>query len=586
MNEPFDKKVLFATVLLIAWLFVYFTFLAPKTEKPKAPPDQATQQQPAQPQGTTPPPSGEPGTAAPPAVAAVPVAPAAAPQVPPAGEFVDTPEEEIRFETPTISAVLTSRGGQIKSWKLRKYLQTIKPDSPPVELVPDILATSPNIGGTVLPDDPSLRADLPMRVAEKSSDRVVFTGTTPSGLTLRKSWAIAPDGYTARLRVELTNGTAKALRARLATDLVEKAVAPASPTSVLPSCGGGAQMLAQRNEVGYVRQSLQKDQVQKAKPREDAGGVFWTGYDSVYFLTAIASTDPEKTGRVVRMEEADHLVRTRMFYEAADVAPGATAARDFLFYLGPKTKDTLQAAGFDLDRSLDYGWFGPIAAVFVTVLKFFEKYVHNWGAAIILLTVAVKLLLYPLTLKSFKSMGDMQRIQPLMQHLREQYKDDRTKLNEATMRLYKEHGINPAGGCLPMLLQLPVFVALYRVIYQSIELRHAGFIFWIQDLAAPDPYYVTPIIMGATQYLSQRLTPTTGDPAQAKMMQLMPVFFTFLFLNFPSGLVLYWLVNNVLTIAQQQWIRHQNPVVPIEPPKAPMPAPETGVRRKKGKKGA
>jgi YidC/Oxa1 family membrane protein insertase len=288
----------------------------------------------------------------------------------------------------------------------------------------------------------------------------------------------------------------------------------------------------------------------------------------------------------VKLDEKERLVRMRMFYEAADLAPGATESRGFVFYLGPKSKAVLQTAGYDLDRSLDWGWFGAIAEVFVRVLQFFHRYVHNWGAAIILLTVAVKILLYPLTLKSFKSMAEMQRVQPLMQRLREQYKEDKTKLNEATMKLYKEHGINPAGGCLPMILQLPVFVALYRAIYQSIELRHAGFIFWIKDLSAPDPYYVTPIVMGATQWLSQKLTPTTGDPAQAKMMQLMPIFFTFMFVNFPSGLVLYWLVNNVLTVAQQQWIRHRNPVAPIEPPKAPALAAPAVPRRKKGKQGA
>ena len=174
---------------------------------------------------------------------------------------------------------------------------------------------------------------------------------------------------------------------------------------------------------------------------------------------------------------------------------------------------------------------------------------HNYGVAIIIITVIIKLLFYPLTWKSFKSMQAMQHLQPQMKRLQDMYKNDRQKLNEEMMKLYREQKVNPLGGCLPMVVQIPVFIALYQVLYASIELRHAGFIWWIRDLSAPD--YPMALLMGASMVVQQWMTPTTGDPRQAKMMLFMPIIFTFMFLNFPVGLVIYWLVNNLLTIAQQ-----------------------------------
>jgi len=188
------------------------------------------------------------------------------------------------------------------------------------------------------------------------------------------------------------------------------------------------------------------------------------------------------------------------------------------------------------------------------LLKFFYNLIHNYGVAIILLTIVIKLILYPLTHKSFKSMKEMQKIQPKITALREKYKDNKEMLNKEIMTLYRTQKVNPLGGCLPMLLQIPVFFALYKVLLDSIELRHAPFIFWIQDLSAKDPYYITPILMGASMFIQQKMTPQVGDPTQAKLMLMLPIVFTFMFLNFPSGLVIYWLVNNLLSIAQQFYI--------------------------------
>jgi YidC/Oxa1 family membrane protein insertase len=237
--------------------------------------------------------------------------------------------------------------------------------------------------------------------------------------------------------------------------------------------------------------------------------------------------------------------------------PGETVTLDYLLYFGPKDLDILKAVDHQLARAIDFGFFAPIARPLLHVLKFFYSFIGNYGVAIILLTAIIKALFWPLTQKSYSSMKAMQKLQPEMLRIKEKYKNDRERLNRETMELYKTNRVNPLGGCLPMLVQIPVFFALYKVLLDAIELRHAPFALWLTDLSAKDPYYVTPIVMGATMFIQQKMTPTNMDPVQAKMFMIMPIVFTFLFLNFPSGLVIYWLVNNVLTIAQQFFINRK-----------------------------
>jgi YidC/Oxa1 family membrane protein insertase len=215
----------------------------------------------------------------------------------------------------------------------------------------------------------------------------------------------------------------------------------------------------------------------------------------------------------------------------------------------------------NLVAAIHYGWLDVIAKPLVRILQFFHKYVGNYGLAIILLTIVIKIVFWPLSHKSYKSMNRMKKIQPMMKELKEKYKDDRQKMNQELMRLYKTYKVNPAGGCLPMLLQIPVFIGLYEALLGSIELRHASFIpevpftdiVWLADLAAKDPLYVSPVLMGLSMFLQQKLSPQAGDPTQAKIMMFMPVFLTFIFLNFPAGLVVYFITNNLLSMLQQ-WL--------------------------------
>jgi YidC/Oxa1 family membrane protein insertase len=240
-------------------------------------------------------------------------------------------------------------------------------------------------------------------------------------------------------------------------------------------------------------------------------------------------------------------------------APGVASSVALQLYAGPKEHDTLRSLNVGLEDMIDFGFFifgswtvvKSVAKPIFYVLRFIHDYAYNYGVTIILLTVGIKLLFAPLQYKSYKSMKMMRVIQPKIKEVQEKYKGDRDRLNKELMKLYKDQKVNPLGGFLPMLLQMPVFVALFNVLYTTIDLRQAPFMLWITDLSVQDPFYVLPIIMGATMFIQQKITPTTMDPTQAKIMLVLPVGMTFLFVNFPAGLVLYWVTNNTLTIAQQ-----------------------------------
>ena len=216
----------------------------------------------------------------------------------------------------------------------------------------------------------------------------------------------------------------------------------------------------------------------------------------------------------------------------------------------------------DLQSTVDMGMFSFIAKPLLAVLEFFHSYVGNWGIAILLLTLCIRLLFWPLAQKSYKSMEQMKLVQPMMQRIKEKYKDDKEAMNRELMQLYRTYKINPASGCLPLLVQIPVFIGLYQALLNAIQLRHASFItylpftdkFWLADLSSKDPYYITPLLMGLTMFIQQKMSPSTGDPTQQKVMMLLPAIFTIMFLSFPAGLVVYWLANNILSIVQQWWM--------------------------------
>ena len=285
----------------------------------------------------------------------------------------------------------------------------------------------------------------------------------------------------------------------------------------------------------------------------EKGEIRWFSFEGEYFAALLIPPESKETTIAVKGSEKD-LLTAEIVSPRVSIPPREKVNIAYQVYLGPKDEDRLKALGVGAEKLVDFGFFTIVAKPLLWFIRLTHKVTGNYGIDIIIISILIKIIFLPLTQISFKSMKEMQKVGPEMNRLKEQYKNDKARLQQEIMLLYKRRKINPMSGCLPMLIQIPVFIALYNALQNGIEMRHAPFFLWITDLAAKDPIYVTPIIMGATMFIQQKMTPTAGDPAQAKMFLLMPVMFTFLFLSFPSGLVLYWLINNVLSIAHQYYL--------------------------------
>lgn len=283
----------------------------------------------------------------------------------------------------------------------------------------------------------------------------------------------------------------------------------------------------------------------------------WIAVIQHYFLTALVPTDRTTSNHFYTRALGNNLYNSGLVTPQVNVSPGAEVEITQQVYIGPKDQGTLAAIAEGLDLTVDYGMLWFIAKPLFLLLSKINELVGNWGWAIIIVTILLKLAFYKLSAAGYRSMAKMRNVQPRMVSLRERFKDDRVRLNQAMMQLYKEEKINPFGGCFPILVQIPVFIALYWVLLESIELRQAGFVLWLNDLSTRDPFYVLPLIMGATMFVQQKLNPAPLDPVQAKVMTILPVVFTVFFAFFPSGLVLYWVANNTLSILQQ-WLIMRN----------------------------
>ncbi len=295
------------------------------------------------------------------------------------------------------------------------------------------------------------------------------------------------------------------------------------------------------------------DMEDRALSRTATGG--WAAMIQHYFLSAWVPPQDEQQTYYTKAPNGRYVLGTLGVPQ--QLAPGATGSVAAQLYVGPKLQDRLAEIAPNLELTVDYGILTIIAKPLHWLLDFFHSLLGNWGFAIIALTILVKALFYKLSETSYKSMAQMRKLQPRLASLKEKFGDDREKMNEAMMKMYREEKINPLGGCLPIVAQIPVFIALYWVLLESVEMRQADFIFWINDLSSADPFFVLPLLMGATMLIQHRLNPTPLDPIQAKVMMILPIAFTFFFAFFPAGLVLYWVVNNTLSIAQQWYItRH------------------------------
>ncbi|XGA80084.1 membrane protein insertase YidC [Halomonas sp. CH40] len=304
-------------------------------------------------------------------------------------------------------------------------------------------------------------------------------------------------------------------------------------------------------ETRYEKVDFSDIQENKFSNQEAEGG--WVAIIQHYFVSAWAPPQDQQNLYYATTDSRGRNVAA-FAGPTLQVAPENEANLSATLYMGPKIQDYMEQVAPNLKLTVDYGWLWFIANPLFVVLDTIHDIVGNWGWSIVLLTVLVKLVLFPLSAKAYKSMARMRKLGPEMQRLKEMYGDDRQKMSQEMMKFYQKEKINPLGGCLPILIQMPVFIALYWMLLESVELRHAPFMFWIQDLSVKDPYFILPILMGASMFVQQMLNPTPPDPMQAKIMKMLPIIFTFFFLWFPAGLVIYWVVNNIISVAQQYYI--------------------------------
>ncbi len=457
---------------------------------------------------------------------------------------------DITVETDLYSAVFSTQGAGLKKLVLKKYKETPGAQGKDIVLVNE---SAPN-RFALLSDSRELGIQ-PSTVFNSSASNVTlpatgkgtleFSTVTPQGVLFKKVYSFSGDAYRIGLTEEVHNSGNGKVDGALHL-LQNERVAAEHKKEGRYEVYGPSTLTDNKVDTDKL------DNLLKAPAQYDKS-VIWSAFSDKYFMDAVIADKGSIAAVRLNRVGTDLLVRD-ISSPLVSVAPGQSVAVNYSVYYGPKDLDILKAQGNRLEEVIDYGWFAPISKPLIYTLKFLYKYTGNYGFAIIIITCVLKLLFFPLTHKSYKSMKEMQKLQPKMAELKEKFKNDRDAMNKAVMELYKTHKVNPMGGCLPMLVQIPVFFGLYRALMYSIELRHAPFILWITDLSAKDPYYVTPIIMGVSMFIQQKMTPSNMDPVQAKMMLALPVVFTFMFLNFPSGLVVYWLVNNVLTITQQMYI--------------------------------
>jgi YidC/Oxa1 family membrane protein insertase len=549
-------RAFLAIILSFLILLGYQYFFTPTAQPPA--PVQTEQQQ-----GAADQPAPVTTGPAPPAGAAAPAVPATVPVQPAPTIAVDENARDIVVDTPLYTAVFFEQGGGLKSFVLKKYRVAREEDAPPMEMVTTSnpaefpMVFSLDNGVTV----PLFKAEQEALHLNKGElGKLRMSTTLANGVTIERELGFDAATYLISSSYTVTNTGSAPLQ-----------VTPAFTMSNEPyKSGSTSSRYLFSGPAIYVNGELQQIKAKKMATGSQIlqGRISWSAYEDNYFMTALIPT-PSNTGMVTVSAVADNTIRTVITDGTNSLTAGESKIYQYHAYVGPKKLAYLKGLGFELSEAINFGWFDVLAKPMLFLLNFFYTYIGNYGIAIILLTCLIKGAFWPITQKGMKSMKNMQKLQPKVAKLKEKFKDDPAKMNQEMMAMYKTYKVNPIGGCLPMVIQIPFFFALYRVLMAAIELRHAPFMLWINDLSAPDRLMigfdipvlhgipVLTLLMGASMYLQQKMTPTTADPTQAKIMQFLPIIFTFMFINFASGLVLYWFVNNLLSILQQQLINRQ-----------------------------
>ena len=497
-----------------------------------------------------------------PSVSAAPAAPTSGPAAPSTAAV--SSGKTVKVETDLYLAEISMIGGDLVSLRLKKHGGTLDPKQRFVlftRTADHVYMAQSGLIGEGLPNHQTpytAQADE-YRLADGATGldiRLEATGNIKSAKTYR----FHRDSYVIDVAHEFTNSTVAPLETFAYFQIVRDSKAPEGDSAMVPTYTGVAVYTEKEKFQKVAFGDIDKGKIPYPKNSNDG----WVGMLQHYFLSAwLPKNDTPREFYTRQLQQG--LYAAGVIMPAGKVAPGASASISVPLYAGPQEQQKLAALAPGLDLAVDYGWLTVIAVPLFWVLQWIHSWIGNWGAAIIVLTILIKLLFYPLSEASYRSMAKMRVVAPKMQRLKEQFGEDRQRMQQAMMELYKTEKINPLGGCLPIVVQIPVFIALYWVLLGSVEMRQAPFALWVTDLSAPDRFFnqlfnfsffgypigLLPIMMGATMIIQTRLNPVPPDPVQAKIMKIMPVAFSIFFFVFPAGLVLYWLVNNVLSIAQQ-----------------------------------
>ncbi|MEM9621704.1 MAG: membrane protein insertase YidC [Pseudomonadota bacterium] len=468
----------------------------------------------------------------------------------------------VTVSTPTLKVWIDLLGGDIVRVQLPQYPVDIdRKDLPFLLLERSAAQTYVAQSGLIGADGPDSKSTRPLfqvnnhdvKLVAGETKRVTLTHQTDDAL-VSKTFVFRADDYLVDVEYTMQNASSRTLKAAMFAQIKRDSRPPPNNESFAlapqPYLGAAFTTLEER----YLKVDF--DDIDDDGPWRESVVGGWTAFLQHYFLSAWVAP-PEQTNNYFGRRGGDGTYLFGFTTPLQQIDAGQQGTWQAQFYAGPKDQKRLEQISPNLNLTVDYGFLWWLAVPLFYLLDWLYGLVGNWGIAIILLTVVVKAALYPLSAAGYRSMANMRRVAPAMKKLQERYGNDREKLSKEMMALYKKEGANPLGGCLPMLLPMPIFIALYWVLFESVELRQAPFFLWIEDLAVMDPFFILPLLMGASMYWMQTLNPQVGDPMQVKMMKMMPIMFTVLFLFFPAGLVLYWLVNNVLSIAQQQYVYKQ-----------------------------
>ena len=474
--------------------------------------------------------------------------PTAAPALP-----TDEADKTIRVSTDVLDLEINTRGGVLQAATLKEYpVAKDQPDTLVQLLSPDFDFATMQAGLIGGNNEPYFNAQLTSEsdsfdLGDAEQMTVVLSWTNENGISIDKRLVFTRGSYRVDVEHVVTNNSSESWRAADYTLLNRKGGEQERSMFDVDTYSFDGPIIYD----GEKSEKTDYDDLVNA-PLEIRATNGWVGGIEHHFLRAIVP--PEGTTNTLKITAKDGRTTSSVFGEAVNIAPGAQHTFTTTLFIGPKLQDQLEEIAPSLKLTVDYGFLTILSNPLFWLLSWVYGFVGNWGVAIIVVTILIKLAFYKLTEKSGRSMAKMREIQPRMKAIQERYKDDRQAQSQAMMELYKREKVNPAAGCLPILIQMPFFLAFYWVLLESVEMRQAPFALWITDLSSRDPYFILPIIMGAAMLFQQKLNPAPADPVQARVMQIMPIMFTGFFAFFPSGLVLYWVTNTVLSIAQQWWV--------------------------------